>query len=300
MNAKASINGPHCGGQKIKLISTDGYPIAATRFTARSPVKGHIIVAGATGVPQKFYRRFAEYACEKGFSTLTLDYRGIGESKPETLKGFKATYLDWAQLDLAAAVEEMRSDTLPIFMVGHSYGGHALGLLPNHRYVDKFYGFAVGAGWSGWMPLFERIRVQFLWHIVLPVIVTLKGYMAWSKLGMGDDLPIDIYKQWKYWCRFPHYFFDDPTMKEITRLYQDVRTPIVVANALDDHWASPKSRDAFIQGYSNAPVKRLDIDPKKGFGAIGHMGYFKSFAAPLWDDVLAWFMGEQAGNFYRV
>ena len=295
MNTQTSMNGSNCKGQNIKLIAKDGYPIAATKFTAKSPVKSHIIVAGATGVPQKFYRRFAEYACERGFSTLTLDYRGIGESKPETLKGFKATYLDWAQLDLAAAVDEMRNNAVPLFMVGHSFGGHALGLLPNHQFVDKFYGFAIGAGWSGWMPFLERIKVQFLWHFVLPVIVMLKGYMAWSKLGMGEDLPIDVYKQWKYWCRFPHYFFDDPTMKDTTRLFQDVRTPIVAANALDDRWASPRSRDAFMHGYSNAPVETLDIDPKNGFGAIGHLGYFKSFAAPLWDDVLAWFMNEKSG-----
>lgn len=300
MNTQKDKNGSINDGQRITLIAKDGYPVTATKYIACPPVKAHLIVAGATGVPRKFYRRFAEYACERGFTTLTLDYRGIGESRPETLKGFKAKYLDWAQLDLAAAVDEMKSDELPLFMVGHSFGGHALGLLPNHRCIDKFYGFAIGAGWSGWMPLFERVRVQILWHFVLPVIVKLKGYMAWSKLGMGEDLPINVYKQWKYWCRFPHYFFDDPMMKDTTSLYQNVRTPIVAANALDDHWASPKSRDAFMQGYSNTTVETLDIDPKKGFGTIGHMGYFKSFATPLWDDVLAWFMGAQAGNFYRA
>ncbi|WNQ02454.1 hypothetical protein ROJ25_06300, partial [Pseudomonas aeruginosa] len=25
--------------------------------------------------------------------------------------------------------------------------------------------------------------------------------MAWSLLGMGDDLPLGVYRDWKRWCR---------------------------------------------------------------------------------------------------
>lgn len=279
--------------EKIRLTTTDGYEIAATKYYPKTAVKGHIVVAGATGVPQRFYRHFAEYARSKGFATLTLDYRGIGESKPDTLKGFNATYLDWAQKDLAAAVDYMKHDSMPLYMVGHSYGGHAFGMLPNHKLVDKFYTFATGAGWIGWMPYFERIRVQFLWHIVLPVIVKLKGYMAWSKLGMGEDLPLRVYEQWKYWCQFPYYFFDDPEARDIALLYKRIQTPIMAANALDDRWAMPASRNAFMQGYSETRVETRDIDPWEFPGGLGHMGYFKPHAQPLWDDALQWFTGSE-------
>jgi predicted alpha/beta hydrolase len=61
-------------------------------------------------------------------------------------------YLDWAHQDLTAAVDQMASDDVPLFMVGHSFGGHAFGLLPNHDRVARFYTFATGAGWHGWMP----------------------------------------------------------------------------------------------------------------------------------------------------
>ena len=277
-------------GTKIILIAKDGYKISATRYDAVTPVKAHLVVAGATGVPQKFYRRFSEYACQNGFTTLTLDYRGLGESKQGSLKGFPATYPDWAQLDLAAAVYEMHSDTVPLFMIGHSFGGHAFGLLPNHHLIKKFYTFATGAGWAGWMPYSERWRVHLLWHVILPIIIKFKGYLAWSKLGMGEDLPLQVFEQWKYWCQFPHYLFDDPDAQDLAKLFKDVQTPICAANSLDDKWATPKSRDAFIQGYSNAPIETRDIDPKDFPGGIGHMGYFKSSSKPLWEDVLKWFI----------
>lgn len=279
---------------KITLTAGDGYKLSATRFNAVTDEKARIVVAGATGVHQKYYSRFAEYARKRGFSTLTFDYRGIGESRPETLKGFNASYLDWAQLDLAAAVDEMKHESLPLFIAGHSFGGHAFGLLPNHHHVKKFYVFATGSGWAGWMPRFERVRVLILWHLILPIIVKIKGFMAWSWLGMGEDLPLNVYRQWKYWCRYPHYFFDDPAMKETVACYQNIRTPIKAANSLDDVWATPESRDAFISGYSNAPIETWDIDLMDQLGHIGHMGYFKPFATPLWDDMLQWFMQIEA------
>ena len=280
--------------EQVTLTTRDGYPLMALRYAARGAwqgqPRGHLIVAGATGVPQLFYRAFAEFASAQGYTTLTLDYRGIGLSKPRTLRGFRMAYLDWAHQDLAAAVDLMVHDRLPLFMVGHSFGGHAFGLLPNHHQVARFYTFATGAGWAGWMPWAERIKVAFMWRLVGPLITRWKGYLAWSKLGMGEDLPLGVFRDWKHWCQFPHYFFDDPAMVHLAARFGQVRTPIMAANALDDRWAPPASRDAFMAAYRNTAWQGIDIDPQRsGLGAIGHMGYFRRRAEPLWIDTLRWF-----------
>jgi predicted alpha/beta hydrolase len=292
MTTKISPNSqePVSGTQpeSVTLNTADGYKISALKYLAHGAVKGNLVIAGATGVPQRFYRRFAEYASAQGFTTLTLDYRGIGLSKPATLKGFHMNYLDWARQDIAAAVETMATPDVPLFMVGHSYGGHAFGLLPNHQRVSRFYTFATGAGWHGWMPPLERIKVQLMWNIIGPILTRWKGYLAWSKLGMGEDLPLSVFNQWREWCRFPRYFFEDPAMPQVAAQFAQVRTPIIAANALDDLWAPPKSRDAFMQAYSNTQVLLHDIDPKTS-GPIGHMGYFRPAAKPLWDHVFSWF-----------
>jgi predicted alpha/beta hydrolase len=271
------------------LTAADGYVLSATRYLPSRPARAHLVVAGATGVPQGFYRRFAEFACAQGYAVMTLDYRGIGRSRPASLKGFRMDYLDWGRLDLAAAVDAMSVPGLPLYVVGHSYGGHAFGLLPNHDKVTALYTFATGAGWHGWMPRAEQLRVKLMWNVVGPVIVRLKGYLAWSWLGMGEDLPIDVYRQWKHWCTFPRYFFQDPAMRHLIAGFDSVRSPIMACNALDDLWARPKSRDAFMAGYRNAAVQATDIDPRvAGMGPIGHMGYFKQHCQPLWADALHW------------
>ncbi|HEQ3521873.1 TPA: alpha/beta fold hydrolase [Citrobacter freundii] len=276
---------------QVNLIAADGYTLGGHRFPTSGPLKGRLVIAGATAVPQGFYKRFALFVCARGFETLTLDYRGVGQSRPESLKGFRMDFLDWGRLDLAAGIEAMADDDVPLYVVGHSFGGHAFGLLPNHRKVAGFYVFGAGAGWHGYMPQGERLRVLAMWNFVLPLLTWWKGYCPWKMLGMGEDLPVDVYRQWRHWCRYPHYFFDDPVMQGIERDYAEVRTPIIAANALDDLWAPPVSRDAFIQGYRNAPLIRKDLNPVQFGGEIGHMGYFRQHAEPLWNDVLEWFTG---------
>jgi predicted alpha/beta hydrolase len=275
--------------EAVALAARDGYPLTATLYHAREP-RAQLLIAGATGVPQGFYRRFAEHAAGRGFSTLTLDYRGVGQSKPASLRGFDMDYLDWAHLDLAAAVEQHRHGERPLFMVGHSFGGHAFGLLPNHEQVAGFYTFGTGAGWHGWMPKAEQLRVLAMWRLIGPLMTRYKGYLAWSQLGMGEDLPMGVYRQWKRWCRYPRYFFDDPQMPGLAERFARVATPMVALNTLDDLWAPPASRDAFMAAYTGAPYQARTLDSQaEGLGNIGHMGYFRPAAQRLWDETLDWF-----------
>jgi predicted alpha/beta hydrolase len=276
--------------ERVTLTARDGYRLAAMRYSTPGRTRAHLIVAGGIGIPQWFYRKFAEFAASDGYTTLTLDYRGVGLSAPSTLDGFKMDYFDWGRLDLAAAVDTMARPHVPLYIVGHSFGGHAFGMLPNHESVAAFYTFGTGAGWHGWMLPLERIKVLALWHVIYPVLVAWKGYLPWSLLGMGADVPLDLYRQWKRWCGYPNYFFGDPSMRHALKGFCEICAPMMSVNATDDRWAPPKSRDAFMPGYRNAVQQTLDIDPVRiGLRAIGHMGYFKPEAHALWEPVLAWF-----------
>jgi predicted alpha/beta hydrolase len=276
--------------EPLQLIAADGYRLGARHYPPSGQRKGRLIVAGATGVPQRFYGHFAGFAASQGFAVWTLDYRGVGLSRPPGLRGFRMDYLDWARLDLAAVLDHVAAqDGGPISMVGHSYGGHAFGLLPGHQRVDRLATFATGAGWHGWMPPLERLRVLALWWVFGPIVVKLKGYLAWSALGMGEDLPRDLFLQWRRWCRWPNYFFDDPELPGLAEQFAQVRAPIRAINAVDDKWATPASRDAFMKAYCNAAVERITLDPQQlGLGPIGHIGYFRPQAMSVWQETLDW------------
>jgi predicted alpha/beta hydrolase len=284
--------------QDIELKAADGYRLAATHFApdALNATNGDvqfIVVGSATAVPRGFYKRFAEFANKHGVNVLTVDYRGIGGSKHAPLRGFEMEYADWSKLDLAAAVQwcTQRGRT---WLVGHSLGAHAIGQLPEPNALQAAYVCGGGAGWHGWMPFPENLKVAFLWNVIGPISTRLLGYMPMSRFGGGEDLPMGVYRDWKYWCRFPHYFFDDPKAKYITDRFADVRIPIAATAATDDLWAPPKSRDAFFKGFVNANVEHIDITPQAlGVSNIGHMGYYRSqVGEKLWPQMLQWLQGK--------
>ena len=276
----------------VQFNAADGYLLSGQIYTPIHAVKAKIVVSSATGVPQTFYRRFAEYMTQFHYEVLTFDYRGIAKSAPQHLKGFKVSYLDWGTLDLAAAIDLQSDQHMPVFLVGHSYGGQALGLAPNHHKVTAMYcfGTGAGAGWAGYMPLKEGIKVQVMWNIVFPPLVAIKGYLPWSKLNMGSDLPLGVYQQWRKWCKNPTYLFADPELDAVKQQYAQVQSKIYAVSAQDDDWALPDSRQAFMQHYLNAEMQFIDISPQDyGLKQIGHMGYFRHGAEKIWDKIAAGF-----------
>jgi predicted alpha/beta hydrolase len=269
------------------LKTADGYESAATHFAADS--NQFIVMGSATAVPHGFYKRFAEFAQGHGINVITVDYRGIGESKRGSLKDLHTTYAEWSKYDLAAAVDYAAARG-KVWLVGHSLGGHAIGQLLQPNLLQAAYVCGTGSGWHGWMLRTERIKVWLLWNAFGHLMTKLYGYAAMSKMGIGEDIPAGVFWSWRKWCRYPHYFFDDPTAKAITDQFALVHIPIAAAVTIDDRWAPPTSRDAFFKGYSGATVDRIDLTPAAlGVAQIGHMGYFRSHIGErLWPQILQW------------
>jgi len=278
------------------LEALDGFPLGAVLYGTVTPARPLVLVAGATGVPQGFYRRFAEHLVSHGYAVLTVDYRGIGRSRTGPLRGFQADYLDWAEKDLAAVVGWALGQG-PTAVVGHSFGGHAFGLLPRANDTLGLYTFGTGAGWHGYMPALEQPKVLFMWNVLGPLVTRVHGYLPSRYLGLGEDLPLGVYRHWREWCRNPDYWFSDPRY-DMARRFAQVKAPVVAVNSVDDRWASPRSAAAFMAGYSGAPVELRTLTPSQvGLRRIEHMGYFRSLAREaLWPDVLEWLARLGAGS----
>lgn len=274
----------------VKVTTVDDYQLSALVYTPFTTWKAKIIIACATGVPQMFYRRFAEYSTQQGFQVVSFDYRGVGLSAPSSLKNFKMSYLDWGRLDLAAVIDytsSFDSTEMPIFLIAHSVGGQAFGLTHNHSKIKAMLCFGTGAGWSGYMPIKEKLKVEIMWKVIFPPLVATYGYLPWSKLNMGSDLPLGVYKEWKRWCKNPTYYFSDPQHQNLIQQYAQIDSIIYAYSALDDDWALPQSRHAFMQHYRNAQLNYIDIHPSSyGLKHMGHMGYFKKGAEQLWNEIL--------------
>lgn len=272
--------------QEIEFKALDGYVLHGMFYPAQHSAKATLLIASATGVPQQFYRRFAQYMSGLDYQVFSFDYRGIGQSAPKKLKGFRMNYLDWGHLDLAGAVEYLAKKDLPILMIGHSYGGQALGMLPNSNKITACYTVGTGVGWAGYMPFAERMKVGVMWNLIFPAVALRYGFIPWSKMNMGADLPLGVYQQWKKWCKNSEYFFADPEYHFLTEQYAKIKTPIYAVTSIDDEWAMPISRNAFMKYYSQASVQYIDLIPQNmGMSSIGHMGYFRQNAEKIWQQM---------------
>jgi predicted alpha/beta hydrolase len=87
--------------------------------------------------PQGYSALVAAYLLRQGWGVLTFDYRGIGTSKDEQFDS-TVTIDDWVNLDVPAAVSEVKRQTKTQFLavIAHSVGGQLLGQSPVRQDID--------------------------------------------------------------------------------------------------------------------------------------------------------------------
>ena len=90
----------------LTLECRDGTPLCALLYPAKA-AKGCVVIGSALGVPQGFYKSFAEYLAEHSFHCLTFDYRGTGESVHAPLSSIQLK--DWGEQDIDAAINAIRN-----------------------------------------------------------------------------------------------------------------------------------------------------------------------------------------------
>src|SRR5690606_11715902 len=94
--------------QHAVVHARDGFPLAVRVYSPPSEPRATLLVHSAAAAPQGYYARFARYAAARGVRTVTYDYRGVGGSRPASLRALDARMSDWAELDAAAIATWVR------------------------------------------------------------------------------------------------------------------------------------------------------------------------------------------------
>ena len=288
----------------ITFPASDGYLLGATLFLPRRAKSHAVLINSATAVPRKIYRGFAGYLARRGCAVLTYDYRGIGDSRqkamvgynqPKSLAGFKASMSDWAALDVTSAVAWMRQryHHLPFNYVGHSFGGQALGLLPNNNEIGRALLIAAQAGYWKLMDAPERYRVYAMLNFVGLPLTRLLGYApGWS--GIGQDLPRGVFEQWVGWVMSERYLFTDPKLPGLSNFanYKGAMRALCMA---DDPWATRPAVGLLCSGFTSIEPEILTIAPADvGASKIGHFGFFRpEHRDTLWRGAAEWIQAAE-------
>ena len=280
--------------QPVEFPARDGFSLGGMLHRPQTPNGAAVVIHAASGVRQDYYAKFAAYLAVRGFSVLTFDYRGIGRSRPKSLRGFKAHMRDWATLDAAGALDclERERPGARILVVGHSFGGQCLGLVPgNERYAALLAVASQSGYWRHWSGV-GRLGMWLATHVVLPGLAKLFGYFPARRLGQGEDMPAGVAIEWASWCRHPGYLVGALDAKEP---YAAFRAPVRLVWIADDRYAPLPAAKALLGFYPSSPGELLEVQPGNiGVQHIGHFGFFRErFRDTLWREAADWLLEKK-------
>lgn len=274
------------------LTTEDGLGLSAEVHRASEP-RGTVVIGGAMAVPQGFYRPFAAFLAEGGLNAVTFDYRGVGRSAPERLRGFPARMRDWGEKDLPAvlAFAQGVGPGLPVSYVGHSAGGQLLGLVPEPKLRRVVFVAAQSGYWGHWSGLY-KLQMFLLWHAAIPTFCHLFGRLPMALLGQGLDVPKGVGLEWAAWGRDPECIRS--YARTLPRETFAVTAPIRSYAIADDLGYGPEEAVRALAGfYARAQVEVKVVRPGDvGQKRLGHFGFFRpAVAGTLWAEARAFLSG---------
>jgi predicted alpha/beta hydrolase len=297
--------------EPLTVQAADGYPIKGFVWRhgeASSSSAPVVIINAATSVRCRYYFPFAGFLFGHGFDVIAYDYRGIGESRPATLRGFDASWIDWGRLDFDAVLRYAAQSGAgrPIHVVAHSIGGVLIGLAPSNHLLRRV--FTMGAQYAYWRDYAagRRLGMLFKWHAVMPLITMLFGYFPGKRLGWVEDTPQRVVLDWTFsrerledtWRN--RRSSRDPDPQALVQQFTAVTAPILAVSVTDDEFGTVPAVNRPLSYFPQSARTHLRISPEAiGEPAIGHFGFFhRRFEQTLWPLPLEWLTSGRLPEHY--
>lgn len=260
------------------------------------------VLHGGAGIAAAGYRHFAAFLADWGIPVLTYDYRGIGRSRPASLRGFHVTTADWVELDAAAAIAWLRVRFPDDELIGisHSIGALALAAAPNAAQQDRLAFIAPHTAYVGDYRWSYRLPMALLWHAFMPAATRLAGYFPARRFGLGEDLPADVALEWAR--RLSPQLRprgDRPAAQRVSRLLDaaaSLERPALALTVRDDAFATAAGARRLLSYFPRLEVQPLVLGPDDAnVPRLGHFGFFRREAGRrLWPRFL-----ERLGGYPR-
>lgn len=274
-----------------EIATPDGARLAGRLFLGAEKPELAVVIHAATGVPQGYYEKFAAWlAAEKRAAVLTYDYSDYGLSATGSVRASKATMAQWGVRDQSAALDHLIAlhPDLPVWVVGHSLGGMYVPFHAQAERVERV--IAVASGPAYWLkhPLAYMPQVVAFWFMLGPIATKLLGYLPGKALGLGADLPREVYWQWRRWCVSPTFNRVDWGKALPVPDLSRVKAEVKLVGVADDPMIPPHRVRKLAEFYPAAKISHLVVEPRAvGARSIGHLKLFAERNASAWPLLLA-------------
>lgn len=288
-----TVSAPIQETRPIEIVCSDGVVLGGHFWPrVRGATAGTAIINPATGVLARYYHHYARFLAAHGFDVVTYDYRGIGASRPASMRGCNHRWRQWGEKDFEAVLAWVlgRDASAPVSVVGHSVGGALPGLAGNARAIHRL--LSVGGQFGCWRHYAPacRARLFLKWHVAMPVLTALFGYFPGRRLGWLEDLPAGIAYEWAF--RRPRVEDNYPEAERdaILRRFDAMTAPILAVTMSDDEIATVPAIRTVLDRYRGAQRTQVLLQPADlGQEAVGHFSLFHNrHATGFWLDTLLW------------
>ena len=275
--------------KELILNTSDNIPLSVKVFMPQTSNRKLLLINSATGVKQQIYFSFAKYLAEKGFTVITYDYRGIGESKPKQMRGFKASMRIWGTIDFKTLTDFIQNEypDYTKFCLGHSVGALVLGMNEYSRNFEKFIFVGTQDAYIGNLAFTVAVTALLGFGIAVPVMTNFFGYFPAHRFGLGESLPKGVAFDWQTLIL---------NKKSTSRLYEKIEENYAtqltqetyIIHAEDDTWVTQKGMNNLLKNvYPNLKTTYREIKISESEkGEIGHVNFFRSYNKNLWKMVL--------------
>lgn len=219
---------------------------------------------------------------------LTYDYRDMGRSSSGPMQQSKADMVDWGVSDQVAARRAMRREVphTPLWVIGHSLGAMLLPNQPDTEDIARVIAVASGFVHHSDHPWPYRAKASAFWYALGPVPTRLAGYLPGKQLGLGADLPAQVFWQWRRWCTSRAFYAADIGGR-LPPARWTARAAVRLVTFADDTLAPAHCTRRLARAFGRRAVQ-VEIDPEQyGLSSVGHSGMFLRRNSALWPHLIA-------------
>ena len=274
--------------KRIDILTEDHYSLAAHLFEPQISNQKVLLINSATGVKQQIYFSVAQFFADHGFTVITYDYRGIGLSKPDKMRGFEASMRVWGTTDYKALTSYIKSnfEDYKKYCLGHSVGALILGMNPDSEIFEEFIFVGTQNAFVGNLRLKTKIEAYLGFGIVQPLFTLLLGYFPASWFGLGESLPSGSAFDWR--ILILNKKSTNNLLEKSADFSKKLRQKVLVIWAEDDAWLTEKGVKSLLENtYATLrPTYRHIYTSESEKGEIGHVNFFRSYNRKLWKILL--------------
>ncbi|MEN1727117.1 MAG: alpha/beta fold hydrolase [Pseudomonadota bacterium] len=279
----------------VSISAADGHRFDLIHVPADEPTAGLFFIPGM-GLSARQYIPLGLALAMQGVECWIHEWRGIGSSSVRASRRENWGYHELLDLDLAAAIEAIRSemDECPLFIGGHSLGSQ-FALMLAGRQDQQPDGVVVVAGGSPYWRLYPPMHRSFLLPIFhsLHWLGSIFGHYPGRQVGFAGKEARNVMRDWTWTGRHGHYSLPsldvDPTpgMAALT-------TPVLGVRMKDDWFVPERSLEGLLAQAPRCPTDQVVIEALPENAPTDHFAWTRQ-PAPV-AEALANFIRDRASG----